>query len=212
MIPKNSEKVQNFPTYFREFSEVLQKTFKVTLAVCKSRKGLHTASFCSIFALRYCTKPLKKNYMINKKLLLTKNKISMNPTMNAPLSKGRVYEQSLEKYFELTEQEDLAKLVSDIRHAENHDERRNLKANPTCPSVALTTSASRTIVAVRLRSSQRHSPGRPVSISTMPVRWKEPSLARTFLIMKRVPGKTRCSTWSIRHPASCTSTSASHWA
>ena len=53
----------------------------------------------------------------------------MNPTMNAPLSKGRVYEQSLEKYFELTEQEDLAKLVSDIRHAENHDERRNLKAN-----------------------------------------------------------------------------------
>ena len=185
MIPKNSEKVQNFPTYFREFSEVLQKTFKVTLAVCKSRKGLHTASFCSIFALRYCTKPLKKNYMINKKLLLTKNQICFNPIMNAPLSKGRVYEQSLEKYFELTEQED-----------------------PTCPSVALTTSASRTIVAVRLRSSQRHSPGRPVSISTMPVRWKEPSLARTFLIMKRVPGKTRCSTWSIRHPASCTSTSA----
>ena len=33
------------------------------------------------------------------------NKISMNPIMNAPMSKGRVYEQSLEKYFELTEQE-----------------------------------------------------------------------------------------------------------
>ena len=60
---------------------------------------------------------------------MTKKTISMNPTMNAPLSKGRVYEQPLEKYFELTEQEDLAKLVSDIRHAEDHDERRNLKAN-----------------------------------------------------------------------------------
>ena len=67
--------------------------------------------------------------MINKKLLLTQNQICFNPIMNAPLSKGRVYEQSLEKYFELTEQEDLAKLVSDIRHAKDHDERRNLKAN-----------------------------------------------------------------------------------
>ena len=53
----------------------------------------------------------------------------MNPTMNAPMSKGRVYEQPLEKYFELTEHEDLAKLVANIRSAENHDERRNLKAN-----------------------------------------------------------------------------------
>ena len=67
--------------------------------------------------------------MQSKKLFLTQNKISMNPIMNAPMSKGRVYEQSLEKYFELTEQEDLAKLVANIRHAENHDERRNLKAN-----------------------------------------------------------------------------------
>ena len=67
--------------------------------------------------------------MKGKNLFLTQNKISMNPIMNAPMSKGRVYEQSLEKYFELTEQEDLAKLVANIRHAENHDERRNLKAN-----------------------------------------------------------------------------------
>ena len=67
--------------------------------------------------------------MQSKNLFLTKNKISMNPIMNAPMSKGRVYEQPLEKYFELTEQEDLAKLVANIRHAENHDERRNLKAN-----------------------------------------------------------------------------------
>ena len=133
--------------------------------------------------------------MVTKNLFQTMNKISMNPIMNAPMSKGRVYEQSLEKYFELTEQEDLAKLV----------------ANTTCPSVALTTSASRTIVAVRLRSSQRHSPGRPVWTSTMPSRWKVPSLARTFLIMKRAHGKTSYSTWSIRHPANSTSTSASRW-
>jgi hypothetical protein len=64
-----------------------------------------------------------------KKDFMTKKTISMNPTMNAPMSKGRVYEQSLEKYFELTEHEDLAKLVANIRSAENHDERRNLKAN-----------------------------------------------------------------------------------
>ena len=67
--------------------------------------------------------------MVTKNLFQTMNKISMNPIMNAPMSKGRVYEQSLEKYFELTEQEDLAKLVANIRHAEDHDERRNLKAN-----------------------------------------------------------------------------------
>ena len=60
---------------------------------------------------------------------MTKKTISMNPTMNAPMSKGRVYEQPLEKYFELTEQEDLAKLVANIRSTEDHDERRNLKAN-----------------------------------------------------------------------------------
>ena len=64
-----------------------------------------------------------------KKDFMTKKTISMNPIMNAPMSKGRVYEQPLEKYFELTEQEDLAKLVANIRHAEDHDERRNLKAN-----------------------------------------------------------------------------------
>ena len=52
--------------------------------------------------------------MKGKNLFLTQNKISMNPIMNAPMSKGRVYEQSLEKYFELTEQEDLAKLVANI--------------------------------------------------------------------------------------------------
>ena len=53
----------------------------------------------------------------------------MNPTMNAPKCKGRVYEQSLDKYFELTESDKLAKLVASIREAQDHDERRELKAN-----------------------------------------------------------------------------------
>ena len=75
--------------------------------------------------------------MVTKNLFQTMNKISMNPIMNAPMSKGRVYEQSLEKYFELTEQEDLAKLVANIRHAEDHDERRNLKANLPQPALPL---------------------------------------------------------------------------
>jgi hypothetical protein len=53
----------------------------------------------------------------------------MNPTMNAPKCKGRVYEQSLDKYFELTESDELAQLVANIREAQDHDERRELKAN-----------------------------------------------------------------------------------
>lgn len=60
---------------------------------------------------------------------MIKNKLSMNPTMNAPKSKGRVFEQSLDKYFELTESDELAKLVASIREAQDHDERRKLKAN-----------------------------------------------------------------------------------
>ena len=53
----------------------------------------------------------------------------MNPAMNAPKSKGRVFEQSLGKYFELTESDELAQLVASIREAEDSDERRALKAN-----------------------------------------------------------------------------------
>ena len=134
--------------------------------------------------------------MVTKNLFQTMNKISMNPIMNAPMSKGRVYEQSLEKYFELTEQEDLAKLVANIRHAEDHDERRNLKANLPfrCPHY------------FRFKDNRRSQ----ASI-ILPSRWKVPSLARTFLIMKRAHGKTSYSTWSIRHPANSTSTSASRW-
>ena len=49
--------------------------------------------------------------------------------MNAPKSKGRVFEQSLGKYFELTESDELAQLVASIRKAEDSDERRALKAN-----------------------------------------------------------------------------------
>ena len=53
----------------------------------------------------------------------------MNPAMNAPKSKGRVFEQSLGKYFELTESDELAQLVASIRKVEDSDERRALKAN-----------------------------------------------------------------------------------
>ena len=66
--------------------------------------------------------------MLSKSFLL-KKKICMNPTLNAPKSKGRVFEQSLDKYFELTESDELAKLVASIREAQDHDERRELKAN-----------------------------------------------------------------------------------
>ena len=66
--------------------------------------------------------------MLSKSFLL-KKKICMNPTLNAPKSKGRVFEQSLDKYFELTESDKLAKLVASIREAQDHDERRELKAN-----------------------------------------------------------------------------------
>ena len=130
--------------------------------------------------------------MVTKNLFQTMNKISMNPIMNAPMSKGRVYEQSLEKYFELTEQEDLAKLVANIRHAEDHDERRNLKANLPfrCPHY------------FRFKDNRRSQ----ASIIPEAFTWQ-----RTFLIMKRAHGKTSYSTWSIRHPANSTSTSASRW-
>ena len=66
--------------------------------------------------------------MLSKSFLL-KKKICMNPTLNAPKSKGRVFEQLLDKYFELTESDELAKLVASIREAQDHDERRELKAN-----------------------------------------------------------------------------------
>ena len=63
------------------------------------------------------------------KKFLNFQKLSLNPIMNAPKSKGRVFEQPLEKYFELTESDELAKLVISIREAADHDERRRLKQN-----------------------------------------------------------------------------------
>ena len=66
--------------------------------------------------------------MQSQKLFSTK-KLCMNPTLNTPKSKGRVYEQPLEKYFELTESDELAKLVAGIRATADHDERRVLKGN-----------------------------------------------------------------------------------
>jgi len=66
---------------------------------------------------------------MRSKEIFAKNKLCMNPAMNAPKSKGWVFEQSLGKYFELTESDELAQLVASIRKAEDSDERRALKAN-----------------------------------------------------------------------------------
>ena len=41
--------------------------------------------------------------------------IAMNKSLNAPKSKGKVYETSLEDYFELTKSKELAELVAAIR-------------------------------------------------------------------------------------------------
>ncbi|MCR4583972.1 MAG: hypothetical protein K5764_10550 [Prevotella sp.] len=54
--------------------------------------------------------------------------IAMNPALNTPKSKGKVFEMSLEKYFELTESKELAQLVAGIRKAASPEERRSLKA------------------------------------------------------------------------------------
>ena len=54
--------------------------------------------------------------------------IAMNKSLNAPKSKGKVYEMSLENYFELTKSNELAELVAAIRKEQNHDERRRLKS------------------------------------------------------------------------------------
>ena len=56
---------------------------------------------------------------MRSKEIFAKNKLCMNPAMNAPKSKGRVFEQSLGKYFELTESDELAQLVASIRKAED---------------------------------------------------------------------------------------------
>ena len=60
---------------------------------------------------------------------MTVKTISINPALNAPQSKGTVYETSLDKYFELTRQLQLALLVSQIRQTEDQDARRKLKTN-----------------------------------------------------------------------------------
>jgi len=58
----------------------------------------------------------------------TKKTLSMNSSTNASKNMGRVYEQSLDQYFELTESNDLAKQVARIRATDDQDERRKLKA------------------------------------------------------------------------------------
>ena len=60
---------------------------------------------------------------------VAKATICMNQTLNNPKAKGLVTEQPLEKYFELTKSEELAKLVVAIRFEQDHGKRRELKAN-----------------------------------------------------------------------------------
>lgn len=60
---------------------------------------------------------------------MTNRKICFNQTLNAPKSKGFAKEQPLKNYLELTESEELAKLVTAIRFTSDHDERRKLKSN-----------------------------------------------------------------------------------
>ena len=58
-----------------------------------------------------------------------KKTMSLNPALNAPLSKGKVFETPLEKYFELTQSEKLKNLVDIIRQTEDEAKRRELKTN-----------------------------------------------------------------------------------
>ena len=58
-----------------------------------------------------------------------KKSIAMNGLLNAPMSKGSVYETSLDKYVELTNREELASLVSQIRQTKDDAARRELKQN-----------------------------------------------------------------------------------
>ena len=58
-----------------------------------------------------------------------KKTMSLNPALNAPKSKGTVFETPLEKYFELTQSEELKNLVDTIRQTEDDAKRRKLKTN-----------------------------------------------------------------------------------
>ena len=58
----------------------------------------------------------KRKRIINQNYyIMTKTTISINAALNAPQSKGYVYETSLDKYFELTRNGQLAQLVGLIR-------------------------------------------------------------------------------------------------
>ncbi len=56
-------------------------------------------------------------------------KIAMNSALYAPESKGKVFETSLDKYFELTGNDQLVSLVGVIRQIEDKDARRKMKGN-----------------------------------------------------------------------------------
>ena len=53
----------------------------------------------------------------------------MNPALMAPESKGKVFETPIEKYFELTQNNELKNLVADIRKISDHNKRREMKTN-----------------------------------------------------------------------------------
>ena len=72
----------------------------------------------------------KRKRIINQNYyIMTKTTISINAALNAPQSKGYVYETSLDKYFELTRNGQLAQLVGLIRQTEDVSQRRELKQN-----------------------------------------------------------------------------------
>ena len=66
---------------------------------------------------------------MEKNIFDIKKTMSLNPALNAPKSKGKVFETPLEKYFELTQSEELKKLVDTIRQTEDDTKRRELKTN-----------------------------------------------------------------------------------
>ena len=130
---------------------------------------------------------------------MTNRKICFNQTLNAPKSKGFAKEQPLKNYLELTESEELAKLVTAIRFTSDHDERRKLKSNLPfrCPHY------------FRFKDDHRNQ----ASIIPEAFTWQtcididdesqvEEARVKAFLL-----NKERCSTWITQPPASCTSTS-----
>ena len=135
--------------------------------------------------------------------------IAMNRLVRAP--KGQVFEFNLEEFVNVTQSDEVASLITKIRQTEDKDERRRLKGQLPfrCPHYFR--------FADNHRSQDCILPEeftfRLVWTSMMRSRWRQPSLARTFLIIKRaVSGRECCCTQSIRLRRNCIWTFASQWA